>query len=439
MGIIKPIKIIEKCLLFACFFFYLYPVQFLYMPASTRIILSMAGMVVLVFSITKQATDKKNIYISRNLIRYFVAFAAIIFISVVTIAINGTSDFEFIKYPLSLIFILFAGYLLHFLTRKIYGRINYVLILDFVVAAVLLQVLISLLAFLIPPFSDALQSIQNFSDLDVSKLEETAGFRLNGFGSTFFGAGVINGFALLSIAVLVKQKNIQGKRIAYLSFAFVTILALGAMMARTTLVGGVLAILYLLIPSVKISRQLIKSKTKFFTYIIAIPVALVVAVIFLFPGFAKSMQTAVSFGFEMFVNYSETGEFSTASTNVLEKMYVWPDNLKTYVIGDGKYYNKPGDPSFGYYKSTDVGYLRLIYYFGIIGSLIYFMLQYTAVINAVKSNPNDKVFLVYILFVFVFLLINNFKGFTDLFYLINLFAFTAYKNSSSESKISLSV
>ena len=50
-------------------------------------------------------------------------------------------------------------------------------------AAVLVQVIISMIAFLVPTFSEALQSIQNITDLDVSKLEETAGLRLNGFGS----------------------------------------------------------------------------------------------------------------------------------------------------------------------------------------------------------------------------------------------------------------
>jgi hypothetical protein len=47
------------------------------------------------------------------------------------------------------------------------------------------------------------------------------------------------------------------------------------------------------------------------------------------------------------------------------------------VIGDGHYYNKPGDASSGYYMATDVGFLRLIYYFGTIGLLIYFLLQLT--------------------------------------------------------------
>jgi hypothetical protein len=404
------------------------------MPVSTRLLLAFTGLIVLVFIVTKQANEAKDIFIGKNFIRYLLAFAAIIFISAVSIIINGTTDMEFIKYPLSLVFILLAGYLLHFLTRKVYGKINYIIILDFIIAAVLVQVLIALLAFMIPAFSEALLNIQNFSSLEASKLESTTGFRLNGFGSTFFGAGVINGFALLSIAVMVKQPKISGRRILYLSFAFVAILALGAMMARTTLVGGVMGILFLFIPKTTISKRMLKIKTKFFAYMLLIPAAIIVIVFALFPSLAESMENAAAFGFEMFVNYSETGSFSTASTDILENMYVFPDNAKTYIIGDGHYYIKPGDPAYGYYKGTDVGYLRLIYYFGIAGLLIYLMLQYTAVINALKNNPRDNVFRIYILLVFVLLLINNLKGFTDLFFLINLFAFTAIQPQRPKSE-----
>lgn len=423
MNVLKPIIFMRKCLLFFFFFFYLYPVQFKYVPASTRIIMSFFGLAVLIFSIAKQASVSKDIFISKSLIRYLVAFGAIMLVSAVSITINGSVDFEFIKYPLSLVFILLAGYFLHFLTLKTFGKINYTIILNFIVAAVLVQVIISLISFLAPSFNEALLNIQSFNELDISKLEETSGFRLNGFGSTFFGAGIINGFALLGIAMLIKQKSNPKKNTGFLAFSFIAILALGAMMARTTLIGGIIGILFLLIPSSKLNRKIIKIKARFFAYLLVLPVVIILLVITLFPGFAKSIGTAATFGFEMFVNYSETGSFSTASTDALENMYVFPDNPKTYIIGDGHYYIKPGDPSSGYYKSTDVGYLRLIYYFGIIGLLVYILLQYTTVFNATKINTGNKTFRIYIVLVFILCLINNLKGFTDLFFLTNLFVF----------------
>jgi hypothetical protein len=60
-------------------------------------------------------------------------------------------------------------------------------------------------------------------------------------------------------------------------------------------------------------------------------------------------------------------------------MIVFPDNVKTWIIGDG-YFHGPSetDPYYvgptmvDFYMGTDVGYLRFIFYFGIIG-LIAFM------------------------------------------------------------------
>ena len=55
-------------------------------------------------------------------------------------------------------------------------------------------------------------------------------------------------------------------------------------------------------------------------------------------------------------------------------MYVFPELFRTWVIGDGYFANpRDTDPFFtgkmigGYYMGTDVGYLRFIYYFGLIG------------------------------------------------------------------------
>src|SRR5690242_2978989 len=272
MLLLSLYKFFRRLTIFLCFFFYLYPVQFKYVPVSTRILLSIAGLVVLIFSITKQASKSKDIFISRNLVRYVLPFAAIIFISGFSIVLNNSNDIEFIKYPLSLVFILLAGYFVHFIIKKVHDTITYKIVINYIIAAVLVQIIISVIAFVSPAVNDALQGIQNISDLDISKLEETTGLRLNGFGSTFFGAGIINGFALLSIAALVKQKNNSRSKTIYLSFAFVVILALGSMMSRTTLVGGILAILFLFIPARKINKKIVKIKLRFFGYILLIPV-----------------------------------------------------------------------------------------------------------------------------------------------------------------------
>ena len=99
-------------------------------------------------------------------------------------------------------------------------------------------------------------------------------------------------------------------------------------------------------------------------------------------------------------------------------MLVLPDSVKTYIIGDG-YYTDPIVPS-EYYKGTDIGYLRLIYYFGMVGLAIYFVIQTYVIKEAYKYSSKYKMLFILLIF---YLVILNVKGFTDLLFLIVLFCF----------------
>ena len=59
-------------------------------------------------------------------------------------------------------------------------------------------------------------------------------------------------------------------------------------------------------------------------------------------------------------------------------MMVFPDNVKTWIIGDGYFANPYNtDPTYvgyqpgGYYMGTDIGYCRFIFYFGLIGLFVF--------------------------------------------------------------------
>ena len=67
-------------------------------------------------------------------------------------------------------------------------------------------------------------------------------------------------------------------------------------------------------------------------------------------------------------------------------MVVFPDNWVTWLIGDG-YAANPMDKTLsffdpyytgpiyhGYYKGTDIGYLRYIFYFGLVGTFVFVFL-----------------------------------------------------------------
>lgn len=129
------------------------------------------------------------------------------------------------------------------------------------------------------------------------------------------------------------------------------------------------------------------------------------------------------FGFEGFFSLAEKGEWQTHSNDILKKMIVWPNNLKTWIIGDG-YLNNPADKSLntydpyfvgkfhGFYMDTDIGYLRYIFYFGLIGLITFSIFFIKACGLLIRKFPAFKWMFIIVLAVNF---IQWFKVSTDLF------------------------
>ena len=106
-------------------------------------------------------------------------------------------------------------------------------------------------------------------------------------------------------------------------------------------------------------------------------------------------------------------------------MYVFPDNIKTWIIGDG-YFANPGDtdpyyvgPLGGaFYKSTDVGYLRFIFYFGVIG-LFAFILYFFKCAQVCVSRFKREALMFWLILLVNYIL--WFKVATDIFIVFALF------------------
>ena len=112
------------------------------------------------------------------------------------------------------------------------------------------------------------------------------------------------------------------------------------------------------------------------------------------PAFKENLR----FGFEGFFALAETGSWSTGSNDILlNHMIVFPDSVKTWLIGDGYGANPSGDPYYvgpdyhGFYKGTDIGYLRFLFYFGIFGLVALVSLICYAASVCVRRFPSFKV------------------------------------------------
>jgi hypothetical protein len=82
---------------------------------------------------------------------------------------------------------------------------------------------------------------------------------------------------------------------------------------------------------------------------------------------AGLLSAAVSSAFEAVLGLAAGDGFRTASTDDLSAMIVFPDSIRGWLIGYGFYSNSVG--SGGNFMGTDIGYLRMLFYVGLAGSM----------------------------------------------------------------------
>lgn len=409
-------RFLEKIITFFVFFFYIYSVLFPGFPSGTRVLISGIGIVVLILNFVIEVLIKKPVYLSKNFIQaFFLCFSIAVF-SVFIIFIRHTKDLEFVKYPFFVIQWLGGGYLITLMMRRIYGEIKFQNVSAYIIASVLLQVIIAFLMFISPPVHDLFTAV-NLNDPPTG--EAFREFRLVGFASYYFGAGIICGYALILVALLIPYCESKGQ-IRLLSFSFLVILLLGMMMSRTTMIGGAIAFLLFLLPSRFGLKSLLKVRY-FFWYLIVIPLLVMPVFFLLNEKLIDTLRIASEFGFEMFYNYLDEGSLTTSSTEQMKEMYKLPDNTITYLLGDGMFYNNQMDDAEGYYMGTDIGFLRLLYYFGILGSLLFFLLQFVILYKCSSYVTNKRIKILFIISIFIYMLLLNLKGLTDLIFLNVLF------------------
>ncbi|MBJ2126445.1 hypothetical protein [Flavobacterium sp. IB48] len=406
----------EKMTTFFLVFFYIYSVLFPGMPAGTRVLISGIGIGILLLNFISEVLLKRRVFLSKNFLQVISLCFFMAVFSLFIILVRHTRDLEFVKYPFFVFQWLGGGYVITVMQRRIYGEVKFQNVSIYIVASVVLQVIIAFLMFISPPVHDLFTSI-NLNDPPTG--EAFREFRLVGFASYYFGAGIICGYTLILIPFLIPYcKNKAQLRL--LSFSFLLILLLGMMMSRTTMLGGAVALILLFLPS-RFGLNCSAKIRSFLSYFIIIPILIVPLFFVIDQKVIDTLKVASEFGFEMFYNYLDDGNITTDSTEQMKEMYKLPESTITYLLGDGKFYNNQMNDAEGYYMGTDIGFLRLLYYFGIVGSLLFFLLQFMVLYKCAISFTNKRIKFLFVMSVFVFILILNFKGLTDLIFLNVLF------------------
>lgn len=389
--------------------FYLYPITPKVLPfLSSRKVMAIFGIFFVITRISNKLYNG-NLLIKKELIYIVLSLLLIASLSFITVLYNGTTELQFVSYVISNTIIFVSAY---FVIKVINGSGIYVsseYLIKLIIYSIALQCLISILMHFIPSLKDIILSITAFDDTQLETIDRLEAERVIGFGLTFFWAGAYCGMGLILIAYLIKYSYIQSKQIFWFVLLYAFIFVIGMMMARTTIIGASLSLLLFLFPHKQ--NAFSYRSVKFIGLLVIFPVLFISTLYLAFPNLFSKIDYLIQFAFEMFINLKNKGELQTDSTDVLKNMFILPDNLKTWIIGDGYWMNPVGE---GYYMHTDVGFLRAIYYFGLAGLLSFILSQ----LIILKYSLNKKLLFITILAYFLILNVKGFFEYTPFFALL---------------------
>ncbi len=414
---------IDKVLLSRLFFtplivilasFYLFPFEFSFaIGYNTKML--MAGFGLIVF-LVRMVLNRKNNF-NKQFLHVLLWGGLVSICGLLSVLYNGTNDFAYTTYAISMLVWISAANVVVSVIQGVHGYISVELLCKYLIAVCVFQCISALLI-------DNFTWIKTFINTYIATIASTVSSgdsltdagRLYGIGAALDVAGSRFSAVLIMVAACTINKNMTWQELTSFLVCFVFILVIGSAISRTTSIGVIIAIAFWIYSFIKGNVRV--SKKIFWNCISSIILLSTLVIIYLYFNNANFYNN-FRFAFEGFFNWAETGNFRTNSTDVLSDMYRFPESMKTWIIGDG-YFADPRltDPYYtgisysAFYMGTDVGYLRFIYYFGLVG-LVTFMIYFLKVTKkCMDCLPDYKM-------MFIFILLVNFavwfKVSTDIF------------------------
>ena len=396
--------------------FYFFPIEFTILPGlNTKTAMAGFGLVLLIL----QMAQNRQSYIDKSIFTFSLIAIIVSLFGFAAATYNETPDYTYATYVISMWVWLSGAYVLVTCIRALHGYISVELMCNYLIAVCTVQCISALLIAFIPTFKHFTATyISGFGFVDIALLEK--GKRMYGIGSALDVGGLRFSTILCAIAYITSHiaNTTRRKYISIYLICFIIISLVGNMIARTTTVGVVLAFIYWLIVLTRHTPEAKEENAYLWKWLIG---TILVALLIIIPLYNTNpiFRTNTRFAFEGFFSLVEKGRWEVHSNEILRNMYILPENLKTWLIGDG-YIENPiyTDPYYtgkvidGFYMGTDVGYLRFIFYFGIFGLLTFIIFFIVITQDCIKKFHTQSA--LFLLFLAVNL-IGWFKVSTDIF------------------------
>jgi hypothetical protein len=400
---------------------------------NTKMIIAACGLLVFMIQLAQ-----KKIFFEKDYL-FITLFAGIVSLcGVISMWYNDTADTAYATYIVSMWVWLGGAYFVIKLINLIHGENSVLLLCNYLIAVCVFQCVLALSIDLNPLIKSFVDSIYPAGTYYAEHE------RLYGIGAALDVTGSRFSAVLVMITFLglVYGKGLAKKWLAFYVLSFLIIAIIGNMLSRTTTVGAILSLAYLLfVTFYGREKDERKSKQRLWKWMFVI-ILLGLPVIVHYYRFNSIINENIRFAFEGFFSLVEEGKWEVHSNDMLQNMYIFPENVKTWIIGDG-YFDNPkltdpyytGEMRTAYYMGTDVGYLRFIFYFGCLG-LIAFICFFCRVAKVCMKRFVEFKYM-FILFLFVNFIV-WFKVATDIFLVFALFLCVTEKQQSEESFLEIS-
>lgn len=417
--------------------FYFFPIEFIVFPGlNTKMVLAGIGLLIL----GKRLAQRRDADINKDFFVLSLLALGISLASLLTMTINNTPDASFLTYFVSMWVWMGAAYTVVRWLDTAYGSINVRLVCNQLIAVCVIQCLIAWVKDIYPPLQAWIDSFVGGEAF----MGNTKEARLSGIGAALDVAGLR--FSAVSVIIgyiLSKAEELSHKQVVTYLVSFLIIAVIGNMISRTTTVGIGLALVYWIYSTYFLGSQNIKNQKLWLWLggILCVVIPVFVYLYFTNDTFYKNIR----FGFEGFFSLWETGKWQTSSNDILlEHMVIFPDNWVTWLIGDG-YAANPMDKTLssfdpyytgpvyhGFYMGTDIGYLRYIFYFGLVGTFVFSLFMWKSAWACMYRFKDYKMMFLMILLVNY---IGWFKVSTDIFLVFAIFLVLSKENDGQTDNV----
>ncbi|MEE1022822.1 MAG: hypothetical protein U0L83_06805 [Muribaculaceae bacterium] len=377
------------------------------------------GVLSLLYNMSKQRAD----FLNGSFLILSVWAVSISVVGYISTVINNTHDYTYSTYIVSMWVWIMSAYTLILVINWTHEGVTFRIIVNYLICVCVLQCLFSLLYEYNETFNSFIKSL----NIGLELVFDTKG-RMQGLAAALDPAGIrfAGTLVVLGYVIVNRTDYYEYNRDTWLYLAsFILITVVGNMVSRTTTIGTALALLYLVACLLAKRDKMRVNSSNVLSRLVVVCIFSVLVISYEY-NHNEAFHDNIRFGFEGFFSLVETGEWKTNSNEILKSMVVWPDNLKTWIIGDGYIINPShgvdpfyvGETYSGFYKDTDIGYLRFIFYFGIIGLVCFSTFLIYAAKSCMDRFQSHKM-------AFLLLLIANFiiwfKVSTDIFQFFALF------------------